>query len=49
VQRLPHRYRNAVAANWSVRNEVDTGFYLSDPMSNPISKLVIGYRNHPRA
>lgn len=49
VQRLPHRYRNAVAANWSVRNETDTGLYLSDAVSNMNSNLVIGYRNQLRA
>lgn len=49
VQPLPHRYRNAVAANWSVRNETDTGLYLTDPVSNLNSNLMIGYRNHLRA
>jgi hypothetical protein len=48
VQRLPHRYRNAVAANWSVRNETDTGLYLTDPVGNLNSNLVIGYHNHLR-
>jgi hypothetical protein len=49
VQRIPHRYRNLVAANWSVRNESGAGLYLSDPVSNLNSNLLIGYHRQTRA
>jgi hypothetical protein len=49
VQRLPRKYRGAVAANWSIKNETDTGFYLTDPISNLNSNLLIGRQRQSTA
>jgi hypothetical protein len=44
VHRLPRRFRNVVAANWSANTETGAGLYLSDPIQSLNSNILIGYK-----